>query len=221
MSQAGTTWQRAEVARAFVDERRAAIPYGPDQVRMMLQLVEHFRPRPRWILDLGCGDGILARVVLETYPAAAARQFRPGKVFSRENAKGRKREGDGKGGRSRPAPPPHSCRISRFRAKGTPDPRGSGAGWSLHERGARCLAHAAGRSALRYALHRPHGGAPSETAGGGCGGIPRPTGQGGQHPRAGGDAARVAPRDRLRARRLLLQVARVGRVRRHEEGERA
>src|SRR5438876_7968926 len=107
MSRAGTTWQRAEVARAFVDERRAAIPYGPDQVRMMLQLVEHFRPGPRRLLDLGCGDGILARAVLETYPAAAAGQIRPGKVFSRENA------------------------------KGTPDPRGSGAGRSLRERGAR------------------------------------------------------------------------------------
>src|SRR5713101_9190918 len=72
MSRAGTTWQRAEVARAFVDERRAAIPYGPDQVRMMLQLVAHFRPGPRRLLDLGCGDGFLARAVLEAYPAAAA-----------------------------------------------------------------------------------------------------------------------------------------------------
>jgi len=93
MSRAGTTWQRAEVARAFVDERRAAIPYGPDQVRMMLQLVEHFRPRPRWILDLGCGDGILARVVLETYPAAAARQFRPGKYFRAKTRKGESAKG--------------------------------------------------------------------------------------------------------------------------------
>jgi tRNA (cmo5U34)-methyltransferase len=67
-----TAWQREDVARRFIEERRAFVPYGADQLRMMLQLVEHFVPRPRRILDLGCGDGTVARVLLEAYPDARA-----------------------------------------------------------------------------------------------------------------------------------------------------
>jgi SAM-dependent methyltransferase len=67
-----TSWQDAEVARRFLDERRAAIPYAADQVEMMLRLVRHFLGEPRRILDLGCGDGFLARTVLSNYPSASA-----------------------------------------------------------------------------------------------------------------------------------------------------
>lgn len=72
-----SAWQDADTAWKFLDERRGAIPYGPDQVRMLLQIVEHFRPAdtgavPRFLLDLGCGDGFLARALLETYPQARA-----------------------------------------------------------------------------------------------------------------------------------------------------
>jgi ubiquinone/menaquinone biosynthesis C-methylase UbiE len=55
-----------------VDERRRLVPYGGDQLRMLLQVVEQFHPSPQLILDLGCGDGILARTVLELHPEARA-----------------------------------------------------------------------------------------------------------------------------------------------------
>jgi SAM-dependent methyltransferase len=67
-----TSWQTAEVANAFLDVRRAAIPYAQDHLELLRQLVRHFRPEPRRILDLGCGDGLLARVVLTEWPAAKA-----------------------------------------------------------------------------------------------------------------------------------------------------
>jgi tRNA (cmo5U34)-methyltransferase len=67
-----SAWQQAGVARAFVEEHRGAIPYGVDQIRMLLQLVAHFRPESGLILDLGCGDGILARATLEICPKAEA-----------------------------------------------------------------------------------------------------------------------------------------------------
>lgn len=70
MSTAGSAWQRAEVARAFVEERRTAVPYGIDQIRVMLQVVSHLIEAPRRIVDLGCGDGILGRILLQTYPEA-------------------------------------------------------------------------------------------------------------------------------------------------------
>jgi ubiquinone/menaquinone biosynthesis C-methylase UbiE len=71
-SHPGSTWQDPEVARRFLEDRRGAIPYGPDQMRMMQELVRHFRPAPHRILDLGCGDGILARTLLSEYVEAQA-----------------------------------------------------------------------------------------------------------------------------------------------------
>lgn len=72
MASPGSAWQRPDVARAFVEERRVAVPYGIDQIRMMQQVVSHFLPQPRRIVDLGCGDGILARLLLATHPEACA-----------------------------------------------------------------------------------------------------------------------------------------------------
>jgi SAM-dependent methyltransferase len=68
----GSSWQDPQVARQFVEERRAAIPFGPEQVRVMFRLVHHFRPEPHHILDLGCGDGFLARALLAEFPKARA-----------------------------------------------------------------------------------------------------------------------------------------------------
>jgi tRNA (cmo5U34)-methyltransferase len=67
-----SSWQDPAVARKFLDQRRAAIPFGPEQVSVMLRLVRHFRPEPRHILDLGCGDGFLARALLAEYSQASA-----------------------------------------------------------------------------------------------------------------------------------------------------
>ena len=67
-----SSWQDGETARRFLDERRAAIPYGVDQIHLLLRLVRHYRDAPRRVLDLGCGDGVLARSVLACHPAATA-----------------------------------------------------------------------------------------------------------------------------------------------------
>ncbi|MDQ2730151.1 MAG: class I SAM-dependent methyltransferase [Armatimonadota bacterium] len=69
---AQSSWQQVETAREFVQQRRAAIPYGTDQIAVMLQLVDRFCPNPQFVVDLGCGDGIVARAVLDKYPAARA-----------------------------------------------------------------------------------------------------------------------------------------------------
>lgn len=67
-----TAWQNPEVARHFIEERRAAVPYGTDQLTLMVRLVEHFRREPARVLDLGCGDGLLARALLGRFPNASA-----------------------------------------------------------------------------------------------------------------------------------------------------
>jgi ubiquinone/menaquinone biosynthesis C-methylase UbiE len=67
-----SSWQNESVAHHFLDERRAAIPYAGDQIALLLQLIAHFLHAPRRLLDLGCGDGLLARSVLSVYPEARA-----------------------------------------------------------------------------------------------------------------------------------------------------
>ena len=67
-----SSWQRADVANMFLDERRAAIPYGVDQVQIAVRAIHHFGVRPTRFIDLGCGDGYLARVILSHFPHAEA-----------------------------------------------------------------------------------------------------------------------------------------------------
>jgi len=69
---AGTAWQDEEIARQFVEARASMVPFADEHIRLLLQVVEHFAPPPRLILDLGCGDGILSRSLLDTYPDASA-----------------------------------------------------------------------------------------------------------------------------------------------------
>jgi ubiquinone/menaquinone biosynthesis C-methylase UbiE len=68
----GSSWQDAEVARRFLDERRRAIPLGDEQVAILLRVARRFVPQPGGIIDLGCGDGFLARAVLSAFPTAYA-----------------------------------------------------------------------------------------------------------------------------------------------------
>ena len=67
-----TNWQRQDVTQYYLEQVRGGIPFGAEQVRIMLQIVNHFMPNPKRILDLGCGNGFLAEVLLKTYPEASA-----------------------------------------------------------------------------------------------------------------------------------------------------
>lgn len=72
-----TTWQRSEVALHFLDERRRNLPYAEDQLQLLIRVVRHFfegdgRNGVTRIVDLGCGDGVVARTLLSAYPEASA-----------------------------------------------------------------------------------------------------------------------------------------------------
>src|SRR5262245_14526547 len=69
---AGSSWKDAEVALRFLDERRRAVPLGDEQVVILLRVARRFVPRPGRVVDLGCGDGFLARAVLSAFPTAGA-----------------------------------------------------------------------------------------------------------------------------------------------------
>jgi tRNA (cmo5U34)-methyltransferase len=69
---AGSSWKDADVARQFLDDRRRAIPLGDEHVAILLRVARHFAPEPGRVIDLGCGDGFLARAVLSEFPKAHA-----------------------------------------------------------------------------------------------------------------------------------------------------
>lgn len=69
---ATTNWQRQDVTQYYLEQVRGGIPFGAEQVKIMLQVVHHFNPNPKRIMDLGCGNGFLAEILLKSYPEATA-----------------------------------------------------------------------------------------------------------------------------------------------------
>lgn len=63
-------WQSAEVAQDFLEGMRGAIPQAAEQIDIMLRLIKAARPNLTNFLDIGCGDGILARAIFSQYPSA-------------------------------------------------------------------------------------------------------------------------------------------------------
>jgi ubiquinone/menaquinone biosynthesis C-methylase UbiE len=61
-------WRREDLARLFLEEIRGGIPLAAEQIDVLLRVVRHATPTAERVLDLGCGDGILGRAVLEAFP---------------------------------------------------------------------------------------------------------------------------------------------------------
>jgi tRNA (cmo5U34)-methyltransferase len=65
-------WQSKELAEVFLNGVRGAIPGSELQLAVLAKVAQLWRPTTRRILDLGCGDGILGRFLLERFPEAQA-----------------------------------------------------------------------------------------------------------------------------------------------------
>jgi len=62
-------WQDAENVRSFVGTTRGAIPYSALQFEMARRVVEKLLGRPpSRVVDLGAGDGVFARELLQHHP---------------------------------------------------------------------------------------------------------------------------------------------------------
>ena len=59
-------WQTEELAKTFLEGVRGAIPFSAAQIEVILRIVRAWRPDLKNAIDLGCGDGILGRAVLNT-----------------------------------------------------------------------------------------------------------------------------------------------------------
>ena len=63
-----TVWQRADIAERFLKGRRAAIPGARLQFEVLIRLLKQINGPIQNILDVGCGDGILADAIREAFP---------------------------------------------------------------------------------------------------------------------------------------------------------
>jgi tRNA (cmo5U34)-methyltransferase len=65
-------WQDAGVAERFVHQVRAGVPYGSDQLAVMVRVVAGGTREVRRFIDLGCGGGTVAQALLARWPQAQA-----------------------------------------------------------------------------------------------------------------------------------------------------
>lgn len=70
MSYGAEVWKSNELARTFLEGVRGAIPLAQEQIDIMLRLIQAAQLPVRRVLDLGCGDAILAQAIAALYPAA-------------------------------------------------------------------------------------------------------------------------------------------------------
>ena len=62
-------WQTEALSTSFLENVRSAIPLRSTQIEVILKLIKLWNPDVKKVMDLGCGDGILGRCLLEKYPS--------------------------------------------------------------------------------------------------------------------------------------------------------
>lgn len=68
MNAQDSKWQTEELANIFSEGVRGAIPGAKLQLEVIGKIIRVWCPMPSKILDLGCGDGILGRMLLNEFP---------------------------------------------------------------------------------------------------------------------------------------------------------
>jgi tRNA (cmo5U34)-methyltransferase len=64
-------WKSKELADKYFSDVRGAIPFANEQIEVMLRIIDSCQISVDRILDLGCGDGILAASILQSHPNAS------------------------------------------------------------------------------------------------------------------------------------------------------
>ncbi|MHB8974507.1 MAG: class I SAM-dependent methyltransferase [Pirellulaceae bacterium] len=63
-------WRDPALAVKFLEGIRGGVPFAADQIDLMLRVVQAARVQVARLLDIGCGDGILGRALLDRFPQA-------------------------------------------------------------------------------------------------------------------------------------------------------
>src|SRR5262245_43258714 len=70
MTRDDSVWQESKVAETFLEGVRGGLPLAAFQIELIVRLARQALPVIGSVLDLGCGDGVLGRAVLASYPQA-------------------------------------------------------------------------------------------------------------------------------------------------------
>ncbi|MEB3182735.1 MAG: class I SAM-dependent methyltransferase [Nostocaceae cyanobacterium] len=70
MNKTYEVWQTEALATRYLSGVRGAIPLATEQIDVILRLIRNSQNQVENVLDLGCGDGILGRVILNEYREA-------------------------------------------------------------------------------------------------------------------------------------------------------
>jgi len=65
-------WKRGSLVRTYLEGVRGGIPFGSEQIEIMLRVIEARGATMGNFADLGCGGGAVAQAVLTRYPEAQA-----------------------------------------------------------------------------------------------------------------------------------------------------
>ncbi len=63
-------WKTEKLAAIYLEGVRGAIPFANEQMEIILRLINSFKPDMASFLDLGCGDGILGRMIFSKWKDA-------------------------------------------------------------------------------------------------------------------------------------------------------
>jgi tRNA (cmo5U34)-methyltransferase len=70
IKQPKSEWQTKELSAAFLEGVRGAMPAADLQLSVIGKIVQLWCNTPSHFLDLGCGNGILGRFLLNIFPSA-------------------------------------------------------------------------------------------------------------------------------------------------------
>lgn len=61
-------WKTTEKSDQFLNNIRGAMPFADVQIEVLVKIISVWNPNIKKVVDLGCGDGILGRAILNNYP---------------------------------------------------------------------------------------------------------------------------------------------------------
>ncbi len=72
MARQDEVWKGEALVRTFLRDVRGGIPFGAEQIEIMLRVLASDGAPLQRFADLGCGSGVLARAILARWPEARA-----------------------------------------------------------------------------------------------------------------------------------------------------
>lgn len=63
-------WRSAKLTEDYLEGVRGGIPLAETQIEVIIRIIKSWIPEMNTFLDLGCGDGVLGRQLLEEWPDA-------------------------------------------------------------------------------------------------------------------------------------------------------